>query len=418
MGAFGSDSLPVPTIPAAAQARPGVPIDPDTATQAYLATVPPALRERSHDYTNGGYWLGLWGFLLSSAILLLLLQSGWSRRIREWTERRTRRFAVQSFLYYAVFALIVTLLSFPLTVYAGFIREHAYALATQNFGGWLRDQLVGLAVTLVLGGLAVSALYGVLRRFPRTWPAIGSVVAMGFLVFVVVIAPVFLEPLFNRFTPLADPRVRDPILQMAHANGIAVDRVYVQDASRQTTRISAHVTGMLGTQRIVLNDNLLRRTSLPEIEAVMGHEMGHYVLGHLYQFLIFFTLVILAGFAILRRAFDWAAGRWSGRWGIRGIDDPAGFPLLTLIASVYLAVLAPVLNGYVRDAESAADAFGLNAARQPDGFAQAVLKLAEYRKLDPGPLEELLLYDHPSGRTRIRMAMRWKAAQFDSLQRP
>jgi STE24 endopeptidase len=134
----------------------------------------------------------------------------------------------------------------------------------------------------------------------------------------------------------------------------------------------------------------------------------------MYQFLVFFTLVILAGFAILRGAFDWASGRWGGRWGIRGIDDPAGLPLLMLILSLYLAVLAPVLNIYVRAAESSADAFGLNAARQPDGFAQAVLKLAEYRKLDPGPVEELLLFDHPSGRTRIHMAMQWKAAELDS----
>jgi len=414
MGPLVSDSIPVPKIPAAAQARPGAPIDPDAATAAYLATVPPAVQERSHRYTDGGYWLGLWGFLLSSAILLFLLHTGWSRRMREWVARRSRRGAVRSFLYYCIFTLFVSLLSFPLTVYAGFVREHAYGLSTQHFGGWLRDQLVGLGVSLVLGGVAVAALYAVLRRFPRGWPAIGTLVGMAFLVFTVVIGPVFLEPLFNRFTPLTDARVRDPILRLAHANGIAVDRVYVQDASRQSTRISAHVSGLLGTQRIVLNDNLLHRATLPEIEAVMGHEMGHYVLGHMYQFLIFFTLVILAGLAILRVAFGRAAARWGGQWGVGGIDDLAGLPLLILILSVYLVVLTPVLNSYVRSAESAADAFGLNAARQPDGFAQIALELAEYRKLDPGRLEELLLFDHPSGRTRIHMAMQWKAA-LDTL---
>jgi STE24 endopeptidase len=418
MRASVSDSLPLLKIPAAAQPRPGAPLDADAATAAYLATVPSDVQERSHDYTNGGYWLQLWGFLLSGVILLLLLHAGWSRRIRDWAERRSRRGAARTFLYYVVFTLAVTLLSFPLTLYAGFVREHAYGMATQGIGGWLRDQAVGLGVSLVLGGAAVTALYGVLRRYPHSWPAIGSVVGVAFLVFASVIGPVFLEPLFNRFTPLTDVRIRDPILRLAHANGIAVDRVYVQDASRQTTRISGHVSGLLGTQRIVLNDNLLHRATLPEIEAVMGHEMGHYVLGHLYQFLIFFTLVILAGFAILRVAFDRAIARWGARWGIRGIDDPAGLPLLTLILSVYLAALTPVLNSYIRAAESAADAFGLNAARQPDGFAQIALKLAEYRKLDPGPVEELLLFDHPSGRSRIRMAMRWKAAQLDSLPVP
>jgi STE24 endopeptidase len=146
--------------------------------------------------------------------------------------------------------------------------------------------------------------------------------------------------------------------------------------------------------------------------------MGHYVLGHASQFLVFFALVVLAGFAILRRVFAWAVGRWGARWGVRGIDDPAGLPLLALVLSVYLTLLTPVLNTEIRTAEAAADAFGLNAARQPDGFARIAVKLADYRKLDPGPLEELLLFDHPSGRSRIRMAMRWKAAMLDTLAEP
>jgi STE24 endopeptidase len=417
MRASVGDSLPSFTIPSGATARPGVPIDPDAATAAYLGTVPAALQARSHAYTDGGYWLQVWGFLLGAAIMVLLLRSGWSRRARDWSERVSGRRWIRVALYYVAFTLIVTLLSFPLTVYAGFIREHAYGLATQGFGGWLRDQVVGLAVTLCLGGIAVPVLYGVMTRFPRGWTAIGSAAAMAFLVAGAVIAPVYIAPLFNRYTPLADPRVRDPILRLAHANGIAADRVYVMDASRQTTRISANVMGLFGTQRITLNDNLLRRASLPEIEAVMGHEMGHYVLGHVYQFLVFFTLVLLAGFALLRVTFAWALGRWGTQWGVRGIDDPAGLPLLALILTTYLTALTPLLNTYVRSSESAADAFGLNAARQPDGFALIALKLAEYRKLDPGPLEEWLLFDHPSGRTRIRMAMQWKAAMVDTLTR-
>jgi STE24 endopeptidase len=403
------DSIPQQLIPDAARIRPGVPFDPDAATRAYLATVPADLRARSDAYTEGGYWIQLWGFLLSAAILILLLRTGWSRRIRDWAERRSRRRPIRTFLYYALFTLVVTVLTFPFTVYVGFVREHAYRLATQSFGGWLRDQAVGLAVSLVLGGIAVAVLYQVLHRFPRSWPALGAAVAMGFVVIGALIAPVFIAPLFNRYTLLADPRIRDPILRLAHANGIAADRVYVMDASRQTTRISANVSGLLGTERITLNDNLLRRASLPEIESVMGHEMGHYVLFHIYQFIVFFALVTAIGFAVLRAGYAWAARRWGERWGVRGVDDPAGLPLLTLIFSLYLFLLTPILNTYVRSNEAAADIFGLNAARQPDGFALIALKLAEYRKLDPGPLEELLWFDHPSGRARIRMAMQWKA---------
>jgi STE24 endopeptidase len=404
------DSIPLQLVPPAARLRPGVPLNPDAATRAYLATVPADLRARSDAYTEGGYWIQLWGVLLTAAIMVLLLQAGWSRRMREWTERRVRPSALRSFVYYALFSVLVTALGFPFSVYTGFVREHAYGLATQGFGGWMRDQLVALAVGVVFGGIAVAALYQVLRRFPRGWPALGAAVTMAFVMLGALIAPVFIAPLFNRYTLLSDALIRDPILRLAHGNGIAADRVYVMDASRQTTRISANVSGLLGTERITLNDNLLRRASLPEIEAVMGHEMGHYVLHHVYQFLVFFALVILAGFALLRVAFAWAVSRWGGRWGVHGIADPAGLPLLTLIFSLYIFLLTPVLNTYTRTTEAAADIFGLNAARQPDGFALIALKLAEYRKLDPGPLEEILWFDHPSGRARIHMAMQWKAA--------
>jgi len=315
-------------------------------------------------------------------------------------------------VYYGGFTLIIATLTFPFVVYTGFLREHAYGLATQSFGGWMRDQLVGLTVDLLLGGLSVAALYAVVRRLPRSWPAWGALVAVALTIVTFLIGPVFIAPLFNKYTPLTDARIRDPILRLARANSIAVDRVYVVDASRQTTRISANVSGILGTQRISLNDNLLRRCTLPEIQAVMGHEMGHYVLHHAYQMVVFFALVIVAGFVVLRSGFAWAAARWGQRWGVRGIDDPAGFPLVVLVFSIYLFVLTPAINTYIRANESAADIFGLNAVRAPDAFALVDLKLVEYRKVDPGPIEEFLFYDHPSPRARIYQAMQWKAEEL------
>jgi STE24 endopeptidase len=234
------------------------------------------------------------------------------------------------------------------------------------------------------------------------------VASVAFLVVTMLIAPVFIAPLFNRYTPLGDERIREPILRLARANGVPADNVWVMDASRQSTRISANVSGALGTERITLNDNLLRRASLPEIEVVMGHELGHYVLHHVYAHILLLSLWVLAGFALLRWGFDRAAFRWGGRWGIRGIADPAGMPLLWLIFSVYGFVTAPLIGSFTRAHEAAADLFALNAVRRPDAQAMVFLKLADYRKLDPGPLEELLFFDHPSGRSRIQMAMRWK----------
>jgi STE24 endopeptidase len=198
---------------------------------------------------------------------------------------------------------------------------------------------------------------------------------------------------------------------MAHANGIAANEVWEMDASRQTTRISANVSGMLGTERITLNDNLLNRASPAAVEAVMGHEIAHYVLNHVYEMLAYFAVIIAAGFALTGWAYPRLAERFRARWGVEGITDPAGLPLIALILGAYLFLLTPLLNTIIRTNEYEADIFGLNAARQPDGFAEAALLLGDYRKMEPSPLEEMIFFDHPSGRTRIRAAMQWKASQ-------
>jgi STE24 endopeptidase len=200
-----------------------------------------------------------------------------------------------------------------------------------------------------------------------------------------------------------------PILRLARQNGIDAKDVWEIDASKQSKRISANVSGALGTERITLNDNLLNRASLEEIEAVMGHEMGHYVLNHVYKGLIEVGILIVIGFAIVAWLFERLRARYERSWKVRGIADPAGLPLVALLFSAYFFVITPVLNTIVRTQEYEADVFGLNTARQPDGFAQIAIKLSEYRKLDPGAWEERIFYDHPSGRTRIYTAMRWKA---------
>jgi STE24 endopeptidase len=225
-----------------------------------------------------------------------------------------------------------------------------------------------------------------------------------------VIGPVYIAPLFfNKYTILIDTKVVDPILRMARANGIAADKVYEMDASKQSKRVSANVSGFLGTMRITLNDNLLNRCSLPEIEAVMGHEMGHYVMNHVLKMILFFGIIVVAGFALLRWGIERLLAKYGARWRITSVGDVAVTPIAVFVFSVYLFVLTPFTNSFIRMQEFEADMFGLNAARQPDGMAEAALKLGEYRKMEPGPVEEWIFFDHPSGATRIRTAMRWKA---------
>jgi STE24 endopeptidase len=258
----------------------------------------------------------------------------------------------------------------------------------------------------------MMTVYAAIRRAGRRWWLWAAFVGIAFVTLGATIAPVYVAPMFNEYTPLEDGPVKERVLSMARANGISVSNVYKSDASRQSKRISANVSGMLGTERITLNDNLLERCSTEEIEAVMAHEIGHYVLNHAYKGILFFGLVLVGGCAFLNWGFERVHARHGQRWGIDGVDDPAGLPLLALLFSVYGFVLTPVTNSFIRAQEQEADLFGLNSARQPDGFATVALKLGEYRKLDPGRLEEVVFFDHPSGRVRIETAMRFKAEQL------
>ncbi|HXQ02441.1 MAG TPA: M48 family metallopeptidase [Candidatus Udaeobacter sp.] len=396
----------------AATAGDAKPFDPAAATQAWLESVPRNQREKSDAYFEGGYWLILWNFLLTAAISVFLLASLFSARLRDFSERVTKIKNFQIACYAIPYLLFVYALSFPLNLYENFFREHQYGLATQSFAQWFREQLLGLALTLVGGTLLVVVLYAVFRRAPRTWWIWGTIVMIIFWGTVVLIAPVYIEPLFNTYKPLTDPKIRDPILAMARANEIPVKQVFEVDASRQTTRVSANVAGLLGTTRVALNDNLLKQCTLPEIRAVMAHEMGHYVLNHGGKLLTYFGILILVGLALTRILFDAAVKRWGEKWRVRGIADPAGLPLLALIFSTLLFFATPVINTVVRITEREADAFGINTSREPDGMAKVALKLGVYRKLDPTPLEEFIFFDHPSGRARIRMAMDWKAADL------
>ena len=391
------------------------PFDVATATQAYMARLSPEEKARSDAYFEGGYWLLLWGFLYGIGVAWLLLGTGLSVRMRNLAERLTKRLPLQTALYAGQYVVVTAILAFPLTLYTGFFREHQYNLATQTFGPWMREQMVGLAVGVGIMPIVLVVLYGVLRHAPRTWWIWGAAVSIVLAAILILLAPVYLDPLFNTYEPLEEGPVQESILSLARANGIDVDNVYQFDASRQSTRISANVSGFAGTMSIRLNDNLLNRMSLPAIEAVMAHEMGHYVLNHIYEMLIYFAVILLGGFAFLRWSFEWVLSRWGARWEIRGITDVAGLPLLVALLSLYMFVLTPVLNTIVRTNEAESDIFGLNAARQPDGFAEAALSLSEYRKIDPGPIEEWLFFDHPSGRARIQMAMQWKAEHLDEL---
>jgi STE24 endopeptidase len=390
-------------------AKPGPQFDVEKATEAYLSVLTPEQRAQSDAYFEGGYWLELWELLYGVGVAALLLFSGISRRMRELAQRVSARPWAYTMLYAAMWLVVVFLFDLPLSIYTGYIREHQYQLSNLTFGGWMGETMKGFVLGLLFVPPLIALLYWAVRRAGSRWWIWASGILLAATIFMGIIAPVAIAPLFNRYTPLPPGEVRESVLSLARANRIPAHDVDVVDQSRQTTRVSANVSGLGATTRISLNDNLLKRTSLPEIRAVMAHEMGHYVLHHSTRLVVYTMLVIAFGLLIVHLALDAALRRWGARWGITDRGDPAALPLAIAIFTIFIVLATPLTNGIVRQAEAEADAFAINASREPHGFATVAMRLSTYRKLHPGPLEEILFYDHPSGYDRVHRAMSWLA---------
>ncbi len=405
------DVRPLPALQATAPQP--APFDVQKSTEAYLAHISGRARQRSDTYFEGKYFLNFLEAAYALAIAALLLWGRISSGMRDFAQTLTRSRFFQVPIYVGQYVGLTTVLALPLTIYEGYFREHAYGLSNQNFLQWSNDFIIAFLLTFVASIVVLTLIYAAIRATPRNWWIWGAAIWTAFLFVELVITPVLIAPLFNHYRELLDSPIKQEILTMARGNGIPADHVYEFDASRQSNRISANVSGFLGTTRISMTDNLMTKTSPAEIKAVLGHEMGHYVLNHPAILLTWIGLLALAGFAFVNWFFRELADIFGGNWDVRTIEDPAGLPILAAGATIFMLLSMPIHNTVVRTVEEQADMFGLNTARQPDAFAEVTLKLSTYRKLDPSPLEEFIFYDHPSGRTRIFGAMRWKAAPLN-----
>ncbi|MGB5484108.1 M48 family metallopeptidase [Parasphingorhabdus sp.] len=390
--------------------------DVEQASRTYIDTLQGADLEKSNNYFEGGYWLILWGAVIGILVDFLILQSRFSARFRDWAERVTKRQWLQPALYALPYVLAGYLISLPWSIYTDFFRERQYGLLDQSFGAWFGEDMIGLAISLFIFPLLIMAIFAVIRRAPKTWWIWGTGVISIFLFIGMMLGPIFISPLFNDYNDMAEGPMRDKIVAMAAEYDIPAENIYVFDQSKQHKRISANVSGLGPTIRISLNDNLLDRTDPEEVAAVMGHELGHYVLGHTWRSIFILALIMAVGLFITARFAPRLIERHGQKWGVRSISDPAAIPLLGLILTLYFFAATPALNTLIRVNESDADRFGLDTAKEPDGFAKVAMRLSEYRKIEPGPVEEMLFFDHPSGATRVRMAMQWKADHVENPQ--
>ncbi len=362
----------------------------------------PARQQSACEYARIRRRLLLVDIAVSVAYMLLWLLTGLSVGLRQAVSNVTGNEWLMVAGYGIVFGGIYGLVNLPLAYYSGFVLPHRYGLGTQTLGSWLTDQVKGAALAAVIGGLAVELVYFGLRAAPTNWWLWATA---GYLIFTVVLAnlaPTLLLPLFFKLTPLDNPDLAARLERLAAQAGAKVRGVYRMDLSRRTRAANAMVTGLGNTHRIVLGDTLLNEFTPDEIETVMAHELGHYVYCDMWSGVLVSTVVALVGFYLASLALAMGASAF----GLYGVSDVAGLPLLGLIAIGFGLLTMPLLNGFSRWVETRADKYALKTTRKPQPFADAMTRLANQNlgEVDPEPWVEFLLYDHPPIGNRVAMA--------------
>ena len=379
--------------------------DPAAATQAYIDTLSAAELQLARDYTAGNHWLILWGLLVSALVTWLIVRSGFLVRVEEELDHRA--WILRALAVAAAFLIVDGLLSAPWSVYTDWWREGQYGLTEQPLGDWLTQQVISLFINVIIGAFLLLGLYALLRKTGRWWWAWGGALVAGAAAFLLLVAPMVIEPLFNDYQPIPEGEVRDGVLALAAQAGVTEDRVFMYDGSRQSEAFTANVSGVGSSARIAISDTALGDTPLNEVLAVTGHEIGHFVSGHLWLMLAVFSLLAAAVFWLTDRLYPWFARKFGTD---AAISDIRGVPVFAFLVGALLALSQPVTNTMTRIGEIEADAYSLENVGLPDALASALLKTSEYRYPLAGPVEEALLYTHPTVENRIRRAMEWKAA--------
>jgi STE24 endopeptidase len=378
--------------------------DPNAATARYIDSLGPAALQKAHDYTVGKEWLLLWDLVVAAVVTWLIVRSGILDRLEAKIPEPRRN--LRAFVISLVYFIVAALLTLPWTIYESWWREKSYGRTSQPFGDWLGQGVLSATITSVVAAVFFIGVYWLIRRSGRAWWLWAGGLAAIVLAFVMLLSPVLIEPLFNKYTPVPPGQVRDAVVEMAGRAGVPPERVFMYNGSRQSNNFTANAGGVGSTARVAISDVALKNASLDEVRAVTGHEIGHYVLKHSWWGILFFTIVAMIFFWLADRLFP----RFARAFGTDApISDPRGLPVLMFMASLLGLIGSPITNTFSRTLESQADAYSLRTENRPDALSTALVKTAEYRYPRPHAIEEFVFYDHPSVERRVRTAMEWKA---------
>lgn len=378
--------------------------DPAAETTRYIDSLGPVALQKAADYTLASHWMLLWGLLVSALVTWVIVRTGVLDRVSARLEQRG--WALRTWLVGVTYFLVSALISLPWGIYEEWGFQKSYGRTSQPLSDFLMQDAIGIIISSLLGALFFLGIYALIRKAGKSW----WIWSGGFAAFAgaatLILSPVVIEPLFNTYTPLQDGPVKAALVDMSAEAGIPADRIFVYDGSRQSNNFTANVSGLFGSKRIAISDVALKGASLDEVKAVTGHEIGHYVSGHIWRMVGVLILLAMMFFFLADRLFPRVARMFGSS---ASIGEPQGLPILIFIVG-FLALLAqPVMNAVVRQSEREADNYSLRHVNLPDALASALVKTAEYRYPRPSALQEALFYTHPSVEWRVRNAMEWKA---------
>lgn len=375
-----------------------------------MTEIDPQRQEKAKEYARIKRRMWLVDMAVSLLYALLWLVTGWSTGLRDWLLSFTENPYLLVALYAVIFGGIYYVLNLPLSYLAEFVYPHRYDLSTQSLKDWLLDQVKGLGVGAILGLILIQVIYLILRVTGDAWWLWLSGAMLLFSVVLVNLAPVLIMPIFNKFTPLSEEHedLAERLIRLAEKAGTEVKGVYKMDMSRRTRQANAALMGSGNTRRIVLGDTLIEEFSPDEIETVLAHELGHHVNKDMPILIGFSTLLITLGFFLVSLVMNWAVNTF----GLTGVADPAGLPVLMILLSLYQLVVMPISNAFSRWRERMADDYALETTDKPEAFASAFKQLANQNlgEVDPEPWVVFLFYSHPPLRDRIMKAEDWQAA--------
>jgi Zn-dependent protease with chaperone function len=383
-----------------------------SARRDYIAEVRAGFTTDNRAYSGTRTVLALFGPFYDLIIALLILFSGLSAAMGNIARGLGRRLYVQVLVFLILYTVVDFMLGFPLACYRGYALEHQYGLSNQGFAAWLGEQGKDAAVGVVVFGLVpiLWLAWSAIRRWPRHWWLPVAAGTLPLIVAGTLLQPLVIDPLYNTFTPLRDQHLKARILDLAARAEIPGRNVYQVNKSAQTVKYNAYVSGFGPSQRIVLWDTMLQGMEEDEILFVMGHEMGHYRLGHIWKGIALFSSLSFAFFFLISRLAAWAVARFGDHWGFTDLADVAAMPLFAAVVVVLTLVAQPTVNAFSRTIEHESDVFAVEVTRDNDAGARAFLKLGSQNRSNPEPsaFVKLFLYTHPPLIERMRFALEYR----------